>query len=418
MQRKTERTWAEQSDAANMTAKREPLYLKVSVSSFGENSRDKRELSAAEEAGWENLHVIGPKGLKERHRSGHSWTIEEIDPHPFGDRGIRRRLGRLFSFLHYIMRIRKQKADVISGHDLLGVWLAHLASIGRRKKTRLIYDAHEYELGRFIGKRRNRLTSAIIYRLEKYVLKRCALTILVNPSIHDQMKRDYQLEFPAVIAGNIPVLREPDPEKSRQIRAQWKETMRLNETEPIFIYHGLVGPGRGIEEAVQALSATNRGGLVILGYGMDSYIKTLKDLRRQISKPERILFHEAVSGVELCTYLAAADIGIVLIYPISKSYYYAQPNKLFESIHAGNPVLASDLPEISRVVNTYGIGMLCDIKNPEDIQQKWKQLAEDYAKEPFPKRLVEAKKTLNWDVEKRALVNALRTLRIEEEKKF
>ena len=61
---------------------------------------------------------------------------------------------------------------------------------------------------------------------------------------------------------------------------------------------------------------------------------------------------------------AACDAGVIPIVGSCLSYVYAAPNKLFEDMMAGIPVVASDLPDMAAIVRREGVGTL--ITDPED----------------------------------------------------
>lgn len=389
------------------------LYLKISVALFRENSRDERELLAAKKAGWKNICILAPKGQKELYTPDKDRIYEEVNLRPIGSGKLAKPIGKIIAFYRYVRISRKLSPDIISGHDLLGLLIAYLSTIGIKRKPRLIYDAHEYEMGRFTNNRRGFLKSKLIFYTEKYLIKKSALTIIVNQSIYEQMKADYNIDFPAVVIRNIPLLRTVDQKRAAQIRRDWKSQMGLNPNDKIYIYHGKIAPGRGIEEAIETLSLTGYGGLVIMGYCTNEYRLKLLSLISKAKNPEKIMIHDAVSGAELVTYLGAADIGVVLIRPIAKSYFFALPNKLFESIHAGNPVIATDLPEIKRLVQHYDVGLVCDSEDERDIKEKWIHLSEQNIDEVYRDNIENARQRLNWKVESEILVKALTELLTE-----
>jgi glycosyltransferase involved in cell wall biosynthesis len=81
----------------------------------------------------------------------------------------------------------------------------------------------------------------------------------------------------------------------------------------------------------------------------------------------RIFFPEAVPVQNLLAYTASADAGIIPYPNLGLKKYYCTPNKLFEFIVAGLPILANDLPELNRFVSQQGIGMNLPMNSPEDI---------------------------------------------------
>lgn len=292
----------------------------------------------------------------------------------------------------------------------MGLFIGYIGSIGRRNKTILIYDAHEYELGRLTAKPRSKLTLKLIGILEKFLIKKSSLSIIVNKSIAEQMQEDYNFNFKHVIARNIPEKQKIDEKLKMRVREKWLKELNLANNAKLILYHGYVREGRGVEVAIKTCAKfkENNIGLIILGYGSEKYIAELEQLAREYKIDHRVIFHDAVSGNVLLSYVAAADIGLVLIEPFSKSYYFALPNKLFENIHAGNPVLASDLPEIRGVVNRHLIGITCDIDNLVDVQNKLGLILQGDNYHRYLKNIEKIKDIYTWEHESETLIDKLK----------
>ena len=102
--------------------------------------------------------------------------------------------------------------------------------------------------------------------------------------------------------------------------------------------------------------------------------------------------------------LAQADIGIVLITGDSLSYQHSLPNKFFEAIAAGLPLVVSGIPELSRMVKEYEIGLLCDPTHPEDIAEKVEFLLRRDNLEQYRINVEKAQTQLNWQNEEKKLI--------------
>jgi len=388
----------------------EPVFLKISLYAFGQNSRDQREIEAAYEAGFKNIHVISATGLKELH-SDPIWECTEIVLKPFGDTGFRKLLGNISAFINFIKKARALKPKVISGHDIFGLLIGYLSSIGRREQTYLVYDAHEYEMGRFAIKQRNSIIKKLISLVEKFLIKRSSFSIIVNQTILKRMQNDYALNFPYVVVRNIPVNRFIDYQLTNKIRQDWLKKTNLHSEAMLLVYHGIVIPGRGIEMGIRVCSINPKIGLVILGNGNESYINELKEFCELKGVQSRVIFVPAVTGDVLISYIAAGNIGLSLIQPVSLSYYYSLPNKLFEALHAGNPVLGSNFPEIRKVIEEFEVGLTCD---PTDVNEVI--IALDHFMEPnlmkkLQHNVAMAKKELTWDKEKLTLIEEFKKYR-------
>lgn len=103
-----------------------------------------------------------------------------------------------------------------------------------------------------------------------------------------------------------------------------------------------------------------------MGFGAISYVHELSTQIQTMGLQDRVHFLEPVPPSELIDWTASADISMVLIENTCLSYYYAAPNKLYETLMAGVPYIASNFPEISRVHLTAQTGILVD---PSDINQ-------------------------------------------------
>src|SRR5690606_12853007 len=77
-----------------------------------------------------------------------------------------------------------------------------------------------------------------------------------------------------------------------------------------------------------------------------------------------IYFYPAVSPQVLLGYTASADYGVSLIEDVCLNYRYCLPNKLFEYLMAGIPVLAANLPEMKRFVEEYKVGVIVQDNTP------------------------------------------------------
>ncbi|MDX1700370.1 MAG: hypothetical protein R3250_07115, partial [Melioribacteraceae bacterium] len=97
---------------------------------------------------------------------------------------------------------------------------------------------------------------------------------------------------------------------------------------------------------------------------------------------------------------AGADLGLALIENISISYYYALPNKLFEYIMAGVPVLSSNLPQMKIIIDTYGVGRYADPENKGEIISLLKEMLNDTdLLKTYKSNCNVAAKELNWENE-------------------
>ena len=102
---------------------------------------------------------------------------------------------------------------------------------------------------------------------------------------------------------------------------------------------------------------------------------------------------------ELLTLTCQADLGISLEEDLGMSYRYSLPNKLFDYIQCRVPVLCSALPEMSRIVDTYGIGISTRERNPEKLASIIRYMLKERSGGAWREALQQAAPELCWEKE-------------------
>ncbi len=381
------------------------LVLKICGGTWDNASRDKRELSVYRELG-ERVLVLakGEEGDAGRMIDIDGFPVLCCSTRPLGERfpASLNRAASLFTWAHAARRLAP---DVISGHDILGLTIGWMSGAFRRKKPKLIYDSHEFELGRVAD--RGSLRLLCVKYLERYLMKKSCFSIVVNDSIADEDQRIHRLRQRPVVVRSTPGRWEVREEVCRETRARILERFP-GEVRQLMMFHGCLGRGNGIEGLLPLLARHAGLGLVLLGKQTDGeLVDELVRSAEQLGVSERLLFLPAVDLEELWKYVGAADVEMMLIEPIVKSYYYALPNKLFEAIQAETPVIASDLPEMKRIVEQYRVGLCCAPGDVESSDACLEKLLTDKAfYQQCKNNLRAAKETLCWEKEKQVLLDA------------
>lgn len=257
-----------------------------------------------------------------------------------------------------VRSIRGWQPDLVHAHDAntLGVAM----QVKKRSGVPFVYDAHE------LWEERNAQRTAGQKRKERRLLdaatKVMAGSITVSPSIQDWMTQRYDLVESPILVRNIPLARTSiaAPEQG-----MLRSLAGLPSDARIVAYVGGITTGRGIDEAIESLALLSEDiHLVLLGQGTPANIAmfTAHAARRGVS--DRVHFAGSVESEQVSTAAADADVSLVFTQPKNLSYTFSLPNKLFESIHAGLPVVASALPDVSALVTHYGVG---ELAAPDDI---------------------------------------------------
>lgn len=250
---------------------------------------------------------------------------------------------------------RRHPADVVVAHDLpmLPVGRALAAEFG----ARLVYDSHElYCEQEFSAGQKANWT-----RIERRHIQACDRVITVNPSIARELEARYGLNEVLVIhnAERIGPIRP----RSRYLH----ERFSIPHDQQVLLFQGGFSAGRNLVELVKAMALLDspRVHLVLLGSGQ--LTRALHRLVERKGLQARVHIHPAVAQSDLLTVTASADAGVIPYQAICLNNYFCTPNKLFEFVAAGLPILASDLPELRRIVEGNQIGMVADLSHPSRL---------------------------------------------------
>ena len=281
---------------------------------------------------------------------------------------------RLFWFMMF------HKFDVVLANDLDSLVGASLASILKHKP--LVYDSHEYftELPELVGRRFKR---RVWLAAERMFLPRAAAAYTVCQSLADIYSVKYNRKFSVV--RNVPyALPKPDSVPSAKI----------------IMYQGALNFGRGIEMMISAMQYLPDYELWIAGSGTVE-----ADLRQQAAEQEgggKVVFWGRLAPDELRQRTQQAAVGLSIEEDLGLNYHYALPNKLFDYIQARVPVIVSELPEMQRIIDSYGVGEVLTERTPEGLAALIQKVANQRA--AYAAKLDLAALELNWENESKALI--------------
>ncbi|MCK5838530.1 MAG: glycosyltransferase, partial [Bacteroidales bacterium] len=293
---------------------------------------------------------------------------------------------RLFFYLLF------HKSDLLVSNDLDTLLPSYLVS--RLKKKPLIYDTHEYYTG--VPELVNRpFVRHFWKRIEKWIFPKLDNIITVNKSIASLYNKEYNVEIKVV--RNIP----PKPDSLKNLS---RKELGLPEKKPIILLQGAgINVQRGAEEAIEAMQFINNALFLIIGSG--DVIDILHDLVKKLNLNEKVLFLPKQPFNRLIHYTRCADIGVTIDKDTNINYRYSLPNKLFDYINAGIPILASSLVEIKHIVEKYDIGVLIESHDPEHIAMKIKYMLENKKRTAhWKENLKKASLELDWNTEEKVLL--------------
>ncbi len=283
--------------------------------------------------------------------------------------------------LRLFLRLLFSPTDAFYANDTDSLPANYLAVVLRRKP--LFFDAHEMfpEVPELVGRPRvKRFWTRIEDRIFPHLCRPHRAAVTVCQSIADIYRNRYGLNMRVV--RNVPMSFPKYNDAASQILASLPQDKR------ILLYQGAVNVGRGIEWIMAAMPYLPECHLVIAGVG-DTYLQLKAEAAKQGLK--NVTFLGRVEPATLHGLTAAASLGLSLLENRGLNYYYSLPNRIADFVQSEVPVLATDFPEIRRVVETYGIGTLVE-PAPFDV-------ATQHSTPPDPQRMAQIiRDTLaEWD---------------------
>jgi glycosyltransferase involved in cell wall biosynthesis len=299
---------------------------------------------------------------------------------------------RLFFYLLF------KRTDIIVANDLDTLLPAFL--IARLKGRELVYDSHEY-FTEAEGLTNRPLPKKVWLSIEGFIFPKLKHVITVNETIAGIYRALYHV--PVHVVRNVPMLRE-------EVVVASHEALGLPTEKRIILLQGAyIDPDRGGMELAQSMEFLPDALLLIIGSGRD-----LENIKREVvnkNLEDRVRFIAKVPFRELQQYTAVADVGVSLDKPLHLNYAYSLPNKLFDYIHAGLPVLVSDLPELRRIVEGYNLGRVVSRVEPREIATALQEMFSDENGGVWKLNALKAAKELNWQREQEVVRKVYEPLR-------
>jgi glycosyltransferase involved in cell wall biosynthesis len=253
-------------------------------------------------------------------------------------------------------RASATQPDVVHAHDAAMLLPGLLAA--RRSGAKLVYDSHELATG--VPYRRG-AWPAVVATAERIGTPRADATIAVSDGIARRLSERYRLRRPPAVIRNVPDLPPPGALRALELRRE----LGIGDA-PLVIHQGAVAAGRGCEALLRALALLPDAHLLFLG-ARGPYAERLRDAAQEHGVAARTHLLAPVPPAALLSHTSQADVGVSLLEDSCENHRLALPNKLFEYVAAGLPVVVSDLPEAARLVRERGIGWCADPGDSESV---------------------------------------------------
>ena len=287
---------------------------------------------------------------------------------------------RLFFFL------LANPADLFVANDLDTLAPNYFMSLIRRKPV--VYDSHEYFTG--MAELESRPFKRKIWKqLERWILPKIRFAYTVNHSIQELYRKEYGIHMEVV--RNMPVLKPSRPGPDNVPNYQ------------LIVQGAGMNNGRGMEELIHAMALLpTQFTLLLVGSGI--VWEKCRELTQQLNLTDRIEFRDRVPFEQLAEITRNSWLGLSLDKPVSVNNTYFLPNKIFDYIHAGIPILASSLPEVKAIIEQYSVGYCIEQVTPGSIAAAIQYVYEhpqEYRE--WQANTAHAAAELNWDLETQQL---------------
>jgi glycosyltransferase involved in cell wall biosynthesis len=246
-----------------------------------------------------------------------------------------------------------------------GMWagsLPALVRLSRRHGGRTIYDSRDVYMESRDFATASRPLRGLLAAVERRYARRVDRVLTVNESYADLIERGLGVRRPPVVMNCSARWTPPDP-RPDLIRA----ALDLPPSTMVALYQGQLSSARGIEEAMDAILEVPEAVLVLLGFGR--WKARLAELVAAAPYEGRVFLLPPVPPDDLLAWTASADVSVMAIAPTTVNHQHTTPQKLLESLAAGVPVVASNLPGMASIVRATGCGVLVDPTSPASIAQ-------------------------------------------------
>lgn len=315
----------------------------------------------------------------------------------FGDNQL---LYKLLSFVEWYVKVivylRCHVIGMVNCHSLSALPLSVFLKLWHN--SILIYEPHELETE---TKGCTGLKKVLAKMVERIFIRYADKIIVVSDSIRDAYEKMYNLKSPPPVILNC-------PNYIPQVRSNYfRDFFGIKPNAIIFLYQGALSVGRGVSTILKAFKKNTDPNKVIIFMGSGPLEGEIKEASEN---GEGIYFHPAVPSDVVLQYTSSADIGLHFIQNTCLNHYYCLPNKLFEYIMSGLPVVVSNMHDMSLFVKRTKTGIVAFDDTPEGVLAAINRLSL-LDINSLKKNVIETAKKYCWKEQEKILAASYKNLR-------
>ncbi len=301
--------------------------------------------------------------------------------------------------IRLFFRLLFTKGDIFLGNDLdvmPATWLA-----AKLKNKPVVYDTHEYFLGmpELNGKP---FIQGVWRRIERFIFPRVKYVYTICQSFCELYEKDYGRKLWYI--RNVPFLHYEDKGGQEALKASIDA--KIPAGKHLLIFQGAgINVDRGVEELVMSMKYLDPEKFHLLLVGGGDIFHIIEDIIAANQLHDRITVIPKVPFEVLRHITRKAELGFTMDKPNNINHIYGLPNKIFDYLHAGVPVLSTRLVELEHIISQYDVGEFLDNNEPGHIAEKVKYIfahPELLARWKSNSALV--KRDLNWENEEKVLL--------------
>ena len=300
----------------------------------------------------------------------------------------------LFNFQLFWYLLFK-KSNILWANDLDTLLPNYI--ISKLKSSKLIYDSHEY-FTHSVYKKSSRKAWEF---LERILFPRLKNVITVNNSIQQAYQKKYKI--PVTVIRNVPY---------KILENELNKNVLMPSDKKILIMQGIgLNENRGAEEAVLTMQfLPEEFNLYFIGSG--TILDKLKQMVKDLHLSTKVTFIDVLPYNEMMKYTTRSFLGLIFekIY-VTDEHMFALPNKFFDYMKAGIPVLSSKAIEIKAIIEKYQTGDFIENFEPEEIAKKIINISKNQELYNFWKHNTALVMVdLNWENEEKILIEFMNHL--------